>query len=221
MKVLVSIIQDIVKWIESLFVKKEAHIPLYIVLQVHQFSTGVLKLVERHTSRAVLTYIFIPKSKETIDKGKVLSEYHFYLDHLWAVHDTTHTRNFKKIPNSQSFKIVPSKNVRKLGSATHVVNIFKNNRFKDAKGMYGSLLLFSSERDYLGKDYAAYRDKYAIPAFKDAVFQLKHRRFEEIDWSFEMTTSQKYFMSKSYIPKQEYDLKETYREEDSELDSDD
>lgn len=205
------IINDIVDWVRRLLYwqKNEIKHKPYKVIEAHQGIHGLLRLVERDTPRAVMTYIFTPKPTSGTNVVNNLFDYHICLDHLWAV-DTAglHVKSFALNNNIPSFKPLvkkPSRPLSALGEPSHTVTILKASRWLDNNGDYQTEVVYYKQFDFIGTDATPYRDKYAVPAFKDVINQLKYKRFTDLDWDWEITFSQRRFMGSRYIKPTETD----------------
>lgn len=199
------VINDIVDWIRRLLYWKSKQIKQkpYAVIEMYTCSDGILKLVDRDTARAVLTYIYTPKPKNTTNVVGHLYDYHICLDHLWKISEDEEpsAQSFKLTNKVPSFKPVTSKLQKniKLGDYTHVLTILKSSRTLDVNGDYVTEVIFYKQFDFVGLDITGYRDKFALPIVKDVVHRLKEGKFKDLDWDFELGFSQKKFMGSYYI----------------------
>jgi len=201
------IINDIVDWIRRLLHwqdKKVLNKP-YTILEIYTFNHGVLKLVDRDTPRAVLTYIYTPKPIGDKIKSDYIYDFHICLDHLWVISDELlNLDNIKKekkdIENIKEGKDRPFKVPKnlKVGDPSHILTILRSSRFLDSNGDYITEILYHKKFDFVGFDNTGYRDKFAIPIIKDVIHILKEQEFKDIDWDFEISFSQKRFMGSYY-----------------------
>lgn len=205
------IINDIIDWVRRLLYWKDNAIKKkpYSVIEVYQCKHGLLRLVERDTPRAVMTFIYTPKPvlKTNVALSSDMYDYHICLDHLWSVdnaelHRHSQTKSFMLDPNAQSFKLSKITR-RKLGDASHTITIMKSSRKLDPNGDYESSVVYYNQFDFVGRDNSGFRDKYANIIFKDVVNQLKEHTFDETDWAWEINFSQKRYMGGHYIRPEE------------------
>lgn len=190
-----QIILDICDWIRRTLWYREKRIKSrpYEILETYSSPHGILKLVRRDTPRAVRTYIFTPHNSKGQDRivQKDLKDIHICLDHLWAL-DTNETSHVPKIILQQPYK----------ARVTHAITILEASRWVTKDGNYYSKVLFSRNYDFIGTDWGAWRDKYAMPIINDLASLLRYRPFKEMDWGLETELSQKNFMGGHFIRRQ-------------------
>ena len=202
------IINDIIDWVRRLLHWKRRSLSNkpYSIIEICVCDYGILKLVYRDTLRAVWTYVFSPKNYPSTNVIKDIFDYHICLDHLYTIKSDT-VDKYKDTKQSKEFDILLSKleatslkSRNKYNPAyTHAVTILKASKWLDGAGNYKTEIIYHNTFNFIGTDLTGYRDKYALPVFKDAVFQLKTRLFEEINWDKELNDSQKRFMGSYYI----------------------
>jgi hypothetical protein len=192
-----QIILDILDWIRRSLWTEEIHNKPYQVLDTKIGTTGIIKRVQRDTPRAVATYILTPvhnsDSIKDFTKQKSIKDIHICLDHLWTIELTTHyPQKTKHSIKSRRFS---------TSGKSHTVTILEASRWLNREGNYSSNVIFTKEYDFLGSDFNATRDKYAIPIITDMANLLLYRNLKTINWEIEIEMSQKRFMGRHYSSK--------------------
>jgi hypothetical protein len=192
-----QVILDILDWIRrSLWNEEIQHKP-YEVLDTKIGNYGIIKRVNRDTPRAVATFILTPlhasESIRDFTKQKTLKDIHICLDHLWTIELTTH------YPHRVKSKI----HHRKFSTTgkSHTITILEASRWLNREGNYSSTVIFTKEYDFLGSDFSANRDKYALPIITDIANLLLYRALKTISWEIEIEQSQKRFMGGHFSSK--------------------
>lgn len=199
------IINDIIDWVRRLLYWKTNEIKKkpYRVIEIYKCKYGLLRIVERDTPRAVLTFIYTPKADAKTNVVKNMYDYHICLDHLWLVDNSElSVKSFQLTNKVSSFKHVtttPAKHVHKRGEPTHTITIMRASRWLDTNGDYQTTVLYYDTFDFIGKDTTNFRDKYAFPILKDVIHKLKYLYFDELDWKTELAKSQRKYMGAYYL----------------------
>lgn len=198
-----TILKNILAWIDKVLhkkTKKPSRNSPYRVLDTIPCKYGLLKLVDRDSPYAVCTYVYSPKQQtETNVADTRLMDYHICLDHMWLPDNPElEVKSFRLTNKPVSFKPVKFQR-RLIGDRTHLITVLKASRWLDKDGHYTTSVAYIGEFDFLGLDRTVYRDKNAIPIFKDVVYQLKDQKPDTFDWEFEIKFSQKRLMGSTYL----------------------
>lgn len=189
------IILDILDWIkDALWGKKNKDIYKgYKILQVYQGDKGILKLVERDTPRAIITYVFTPFARVVGNKILPSKDIHICLDHLWALEGSeVKHKSFKLSNTSNRFSYS-----KYLGKDSHSITVLEASRFVNKDGDYLTDIIFHKNYDFIGVDTSGLRDRHAIPIIKEVVMLFKERPSDTartFPWDFEIKWSRKRFM---------------------------
>lgn len=198
------IVLDFLTWIKEQFWKAPSRSPVYLYEEIARFdsSRGYLKLVTRHTPRAVATWVFIPKRNTDLDNIKhpsqpsQVNEYkhdvYICCDHLFTLPESAKPR--KKIQNISSNQ---KRNGYMKRIKTHKISVLLISHFLHKDDTFESFELFSQEYDLIRQGSRdIHREAMAI--VQSVAMLLKYRAVD--DWHFEIESYRKQFLGSSYTP---------------------
>lgn len=207
-----NILIDILDWVRKLVWWREHKVEYapYEVISIENTLYGLLKEVTRDTPRAVCTYILTPFAPPKYAKD-THKDFHICLDHLWKLDASEYEfyNNKDKIPH-KAFKL--SKKSKKSPYATHTVlvkpksthshciTILKANRWVNENGSYGSNVIYQGYYDFIGRSFYGYRDRWAIPIFKDLINEIKTKDISVLDINDIIEQSRKKYLGYGYKP---------------------
>jgi hypothetical protein len=181
-----QILLDILDWIRRVLWSKKLSTKKkpYAVIDTFDGVYGQLKLVERDTPRAVMTYIFTPRPVIKGNKVYNQKDYHICLDYLGLLDNQVVID-----PKSREKK---ARRI-KYGEPSHSITVLEASRWVDKDGNYKSNIIYHKLYDFLGKEHE-HTHKYACMVFRDVCNLLKHQDIKYFEWEQQVDWSKKIVM---------------------------